>query len=482
MAQLEASQITNFQQLLTPSAVSKTLMPLEAVQESLNFDFDVIGCVRTRKGLTRLGNQIAAGTNIVGLYEFRDSGSGSNSQIIAVNGTVAYYLSGSTWTSKRTSLTSGAKARFTTFLDYVFMVNGNEATAIWDGAAGNSFVTTGNAASAPVGQFVENFRSRVWIAGNSTYPDRLYYSSLPSAVATPVITWDTTVTGGQWFDISPSDGENITALKRSKSTLLVFKQNHIYRVASINETEPDPKINVGTYSQESVVESDDGTYFHHSSGFYRYSDGGVKRISQPIQDIVENITLANYSNITGWLETDGNHICWSVGNVTYKGVTYNNLVVRYTISSQVWTHRSYPYQIRFSSRYNDGSNLYMVVGDSDGNVLKVNTGNTDNGTNIIYSLITRPYTLDGFLSTRKNISKMNAIHDNLQGGKLEWQADNALVNEWNKLGVIDGQVKKPMTTDVKGREIKFRLTGVSQGEPASFYGFEVLEGTTELIG
>ncbi|RJO60399.1 hypothetical protein C4544_05230 [candidate division WS5 bacterium] len=478
--QLKPAQITNFQQLITPSAVSKSLMPLEAVQESLNFDFDVIGAVKLRKGLTRLGNQISAGTNIVGLYEFRDSGSGSNNQIIAVNGTVAYYLSGSTWTSKRTSLTSGAKARFTTFLDYVFMVNGNEATAIWDGNPSNSFVTTGNASGAPIGQFIENFRSRVWIAGNSTYPDRVYYSSLPSAVATPVITWDTTVTGGQWFDISPSDGENITGLKRDKSTLLVFKQNHIYRIASINETEPDPKINVGTYSNESIVETENGIYFHHPTGFYRYLNGGAQRISQPIQDIVEAVTLANYDEITGW--ADGDHVYWSVGDITYKGVTYSNCVVRYTISSQTWTHRSYPSQIRFASKYNDGSTLFNLVGDSAGNVLKVNVGNADNGTPISYSFITRPYTLDGFFSTRKNVSKLSAIHEGAQGGKLEWQSDNMLTNEWNKIGVIDEQIMKPKTVDIKGREIKFRLSGASSGEPFTFYGWEALEGTTELIG
>src|ERR1019366_7156662 len=160
------------------------------------------------------GNSLGSG-NILGLYNLRDSGAGTNNQILMVNGTTAYYLVGGVWTAKRTGLTAGSKARFSTFVDYVFMVNGTEQTMVWDGGAGTTFSNLGNALSAPTGKFIENYRARMWIAGNSTYPDRVYYSSTPSAVATPVVTWDTNVATGQWIDISPSDGENITALHRT---------------------------------------------------------------------------------------------------------------------------------------------------------------------------------------------------------------------------------------------------------------------------
>ena len=164
--------------LITEGAVSRQYFPDDALQESLNVHFDRLGCATLRLGTTLLGNQLTG--NILGLYEFRDSGSGSNNQIIAVNGTIAYYLSGSTWTSTRTGLTSGSNAEFTTFVDQVFMVNGTEPTALWDGAPATAWSTGGNASSAPTGKYIENFRSRVWISGNTTNPDRLYYSSNPS--------------------------------------------------------------------------------------------------------------------------------------------------------------------------------------------------------------------------------------------------------------------------------------------------------------
>ena len=202
--------------LICPGSVGIHQMPLTAVTESMNFEFDSIGSARLRKGSTSLGTGLAA-SNVLGLYEFNDD-PGTYHRLVCVNGTVLYYLSGTTWTSKRTGLTASKKARFTTFLNYLWMVNGSNDTAIWDGQTGNSFVTTGNASGAPVGKFIEVFRARVWITGNATYPDRIYFSSLPSAVATPVITWNTSATTGDWIDISPSDGENITALKRMQNS------------------------------------------------------------------------------------------------------------------------------------------------------------------------------------------------------------------------------------------------------------------------
>lgn len=479
MPQLDPSQVSDFTNgLVTKGAISDSQFPLNAVQESVNFHFDRIGCATLRAGTTRLGNQLSG--NILGLYEFRDSGSGSNNQIIAVNGTVAYYLSAGTWTSKRTGLTSGSKARFSTFLDYVFMVNGTEATAIWDGAAGNNFLTTGNAASAPTGKFIENFRSRMWIAGNSTYPDRLYYSDLPSSVTTPVIVWNTDVATGNWIDISPSDGENITGLQRDKSSLLVFKNNHIYRVFSVGETEPDPKINVGTYSQESIVDTKEGVFFHHPTGIYQYADGSLAYISQPISDFLQNVSASEYANVCGW--TDGDHVFHALGNITVGGVAYTNVVTRYTISSKVWTVYSYPTRFKVSSPYNDGTNLYRLVGDDSGNVLKTDTGLTDNGTPIFYSLVTRPYTFDGLFSTRKNISKMSIIHEGGQGSSFTFRVDADNENEWKKLEQITKKVPTPFTCDIKGNKIFFRLQGTSEGEPFTFGGFEVLEISSELIG
>jgi hypothetical protein len=470
---LDTIQITNFTNgYISKGAISESQFPLDAVTESMNFDFDQIGAVTLRKGTTLLGNQVTSGVDILGLYEFRDSGSGTNNQVLMVKQGNVYYLNSGSWSAKRT-VTSGYKANFTTFLDYIFMVNGIDATMTWNGDAGSSFGTV-NAESAPIGNYIETFRSRIWIA-NST--DRLYYSNLPSAEAIPTISWNNTV---NYIDISPQDGDNITGLKRYKNALLLFKREHIYRVYSTTETEPDPKISVGTYSGRSIVEANDGVYFHHPSGIYKYLDGGITCISEPIIDFIKNITVANYSKIAGW--QDGNHVYFSVGDVVIGDVNYSNVVLRYTISSKVWTFRSYPTQFLASGTYNDGTTIYNICGDDDGNVLKLDTGYTDNGSNIFYSLTTKPYTLDGLFSTRKHISKMAIMHSGAEGSQIGYCVDDYKINKIQPIAQVKDKIAKPFTTDIKGNKIWFNIKGSSSGNPFTFYGFEILDVSSELIG
>ncbi len=467
--------------LITIGAVSENRRPESSVMESINFDFDSIGSATLRKGLTRLGTGLSG--NILGMYYFIDTvNSLPKTRFIMVNANKVYYLSGGTYTNIR-NVTSGNKARFSAFLNFAFMVNGVDATAIWDGDTATSFLTTGNASGAPIGKYIENYRSRMWIAGDATYPSRLHYSSVPSAVATPVITWNTDVSTGQWIDISPSDGENITALHRSKSALLVFKQNHIYKVYSITQTDPDPRYDVGTSSQESIVETKNGMYFHHSSGFYQYNTYGiVQEISRPIIDIVKAIPSSAWTSIAGWLDPDGDHINWSIGSVTYRGVTYSNMTVRYSISTQVWTHRSYPTQFLCSAFYDDGTTRYNIVGDNSGNTYQFNTGVTDDGTPISYSLIHRWDNMDGLLSTRKTIMTSMFSHDGGTGSNINHQIDGDPDADWTRpVGIMKDVNTGFNTMGIKCRKIRFRISGSSKGQPFTYHGYELIGVVREML-
>jgi hypothetical protein len=478
--------------LICPGAVSEHRMPETAVLEAVNFNFDTIGAATLRKGTTALGTGLD-GSNVLGLFYHVDTVTpNTHTQLIAVTGTVAYYLSAGTWTSKRTGLTTGSKARFCTFLNYCFMVNGTEATAIWDGNTSNSFVTTGNASGAPIGAFIENFKTRIWIAGNATFPSRVYFSSVPSAATTPVVSWSTDVATGQWIDVSPSDGDFMTGLQRYKTTLLAFKTNHLYRIFDIGQLDPDPWAYVGTSSQESILETKAGVFFHHSTGIYQYNVYGiVQEISRPVIDFIRAIPSSAYTSIAGWVDPLGDHLCWSIGTVTVNGTTYTNCVLRYTISTQVWTHYSYPTQIMVATRrqplYNDNTSLYALAGDTAGNVLKMDTGITDNSTPISYSLIHRWDKIDGVLSTRKTVTTINFLHYGGASTQAAFQTDEDApddLNNWSH--PVDGgefQVKNTgfNSADIKGRKVRFRIFGQSSGQPFQYFGYELLSVTSEFI-
>ena len=484
--------------LITPSAVNEHRRPDTSVMESVNFHFDTIGSATVRKGQTLVGTGLDA-SSVLGMhYQVDTVNTPPYTQLVAVTGTTLYYDAAGTWTSKRTGLTSGSKARFSTFLNFLFMVNGTEATAVWDGNPSDSFSTGGNASGAPTGTLIENFRSRMWIGGNSTYPSRVYYSTVPSAVSTPVVSWDTDVSTGQWIDISPSDGDFLTALQRSRGVMLAFKTNRLYRVFDINQVDPDPYYNVGTSSQESVLESKAGTYFHHASGFYQYNIyGNVVEISRPIIDIIRAIPASAYPSVVGWSEPDGDHLCWYVGTVTYGGTTYANTVVRYSISTQVWTQYSYPTAITAAIRrqpfYADSTTQYALVGDAGGNVLKMNVGLDDNGTPISVSLIHKWDLVDDMLSTRKVVQTGNFLNYGGAGLKVNYQTEDQdpsdLGNWKGKVGELSTKNTGFNSMGIKGRKIRFRISGTvnAGGADPNFYrdikynGYELLDCYTEFI-
>lgn len=453
--------------IVREAAVDETLVPPNSVELAVNVQFDRIGAMTRRPGVTRLGAQLVAATPILGMGVYRNN-AGSTYAVVAKVGTTVKAYSGSSWSNVRTGLTASSKAFFSSLGGYLFMVNGhgNEICATWAGSG--SFGTT-YATSLPKGDFVENYRSRIWVADNST--DRVYYTD-------PVDTDDGTISGGTASVlISPQDGEKITGLKRSPRALLVFKQNHIYRVFNPNSQDPDPYITRGTYSQESIIEAKDGIYYHHPTGFYKYVDGQVQEeISRPILDVLQVIPRASYENVAGWADED--HIYWSIGDITLGGISLSNVVCRRTISTQLWTVYSHATEFKSSTLYDNGTTLTQLVGDDDGNVQQYNTGNDDNGSAIFFDVVTHWTYFTENKSFQKTFSKLIAFHENAQGINISYQIDRQdqgnTNNSWKSAGNINKDIFDTLSIDAKNFiRIRFRISGSSVGTPFIFRNFEI---------
>ena len=439
------------------ASLDEVLTSPESVELAINLNFDRIGATQLRSGLTTLGAQISAST-ILGMSNYRNN-AGTTYGLLAKVAGVVYNFNGTNWSSVRTGLSATSKARFTNFLDLTYMVDGNAGSSLAT-YNGSTFGTT-NVGSLPKGDDIENYRSRIWVADSST--DKVYY--------TDVVSTSQTISGGTSFiQISPQDGEKITGLKRHPRALLVFKQNHIYKIYSTTSADPDPSIFRGTYSKESILEAKDGIYYHHPTGFYKFAfDGEQQEISRPIIDVVEAISRANYEGINGWVDSD--HLNWSVGDITLDGVSYTNIVCRYTISTQVWTLYSYASEIKRSALYDDGTLLRMIVGDENGYPFVVDSGNTDNGTPIFYDIQTHPLYLTSIKMQEKEISEVSAVHENAQGSTISHKADKG---NWKNIGTITKDIVQAFTTSAKFKKIRLRFSGNSVGNSIIFRGFELL--------
>lgn len=461
MAKIDKFSLTYTQNgMIRSAAIDDVLVPENTCQLSLNLHFDRIGAVCLRPGLTPITvlpeAEVGSLTNtrpIQGIANYRNNAGTVHSLVAKIN-TKVYALNGVTWTEARTGLTENSQARFTNLVDYLFMVNGhgNEVCQTYNGTVfGNT-----NVASLPKGDYIENFRSRIWIADDST--DKVYYSD--------VVTTSGNITGGTSFiQVSPQDGEKITGLKRHPRALLVFKQNHIYRIFSINSADPDPSITKGTYSQESIIESKSGLFYHHSTGFYRFNfDGEQEEISRPIIDIVRAIPRTAYEKVVGWCDDD--HLYWSVGDVTLEGVTYSNLVCRYTLSTQIWTVYSYGVKITAACDFDNGTTIIPVVGTDSLVAGKrkpllqefnkgFETTEFDFETHWLY--LTKSKT------TLKTLTEIAAIHEQAEGAKVAYQIDSS--KEWKPIKSIEKDLYDVMKMNALNfSRIRFRVFGSAEGE------------------
>jgi len=462
--------------VIRSAQLDDNVCPENSVQLAINMNFDRIGSITTRPGVATYATTLAGS---VGSFGTLNSQASSTKYLFVRVGTTIQALNSSTgnWASVRTSLTGTGKARFSQFLNRTWMVNGN-AGDVPKTSNGGTFDTTDVPATFPKGDFiVAGFDGRVWVADAAK--DILYYTDIVQSVdgTTYVSPLTFTLTTNFITKFSPQDGESITGLFRVPRALLLFKQNHIYRIYSSSNVDPYPAYNVGTYSQESIVQAKDGIYFHHSSGFYKFNyDGQPTEISRRVIDFVKAIPRSSYENIVGIY--DGyDAVKWSVGSITVDGVTYANCQMRYSISTQVWTIYDFSDKnITALIRFDDGTTIEQVVGFSDGRVGKLDSGYTDFGDKIYYEMIDRERSFTELSCLSKNITGFGIIADNAGGAEVQYQGNGSTANQWEDLGTLGENLVSlfPNVQTEDFNEVTFRLRGNSSGPAIIFKGIELL--------
>ena len=393
-----------------------------------------------------------------------------------------YNNDGSGWTLRRTGLNTEGKARFAQYLNYIWMVNGGDTFG--DPVAtsnGGTFGTDLVPALFPPGDFISaGFEGRVWVA-DAGY-DVIYYTDIVQFVPpdTYTLTFDPDVNFIK--SLSPQDGQRITGLMRVPRALLVFKQDSIYRIYGATSIDAYPAYNVGTYSQESIVTTKTGIFFHHSSGFYQFDYGSQPiEISRRVIDFVKAIPRAYYDNVTGVY--DGfDAIEWSVGQVTVEGVVFSNCVMRYTISTQVWTIYDYVGNaITAMISYDNGTDLVHLMGTSLGKVGSMDVGTTDFGVPFYYEYIDRWRSYTDMYYLVKSISGMSVHSENAAGANVMFQVQKSGPNVWETLMTVN-EKNNSIFANVESKDFdvaRLRIAGTTSGVPVVIHGIEILDLTVK---
>jgi hypothetical protein len=478
MAELENVRIPYPTEGVIRSAqLDDNICPENSVQLAINMHFDRIGAITTRLGVETFATTLTGSVKAFGTLNIL----GGNKRLFAQVGTAVSVWNGTTWTSVRTTTVS-TKARFSQFLNRVWMVNGN-AGDVPKTSNGGAFDTTDVPGTLPKGDFIEaGYGGRVWIADAAK--DILYYTDIVQSTdgTTYVSPLTFSLTENFIAKFSPQDGESITGLFRVPKALLLFKQNHIYRVYSTTNVDPYPAYNVGTYSQESIVQGKDGVYFHHSSGFYKFTyDSQPTEISRRVSDFVKAIPRASYENIVGVY--DGfDAIKWSIGPVTVEGVAYANCQMRYSISTQVWTIYDFNDKaITAMVRYDNGTTIEQIAGTSAGLVGKLDSGYTDFGDAIYFELIDRWRSFLDMYSHSKKINGVAVMAENAGGALVQYQVQKEQPNKWGDIGTLKNDYAGLFpNVDIEDfNQMRFRIRGNSTGTPIIFKGIEILKLSDE---
>lgn len=443
--------------------VSSDINIPNSVPFSMNLLFDkIIGEAVSREGTDRIGNQLSSGNACLGLFQHLDSTAANNKLFAGFNGSIFDVVASANLVS---GLNATAQMEFETFLNTTLMLNGVDARSY----TSSGFVSTGgnlDVGNIPVGaKFPIEFKDRMYAA----VTDRLYFTNTPTS---GTVSW--TASGSGSLQVEQEDGGGtLQGLNKVPGYLLVYKQRSLKRW-NFDSTFPEDLVNIGTQSHKSIVRARGKNYFFYGpNGFYETNGGYPIRISRPVQRIIDGIASSFYANINGW--SDNENIYWSVGDVTVnfdRGYTetYTNVVLRYTIDTQQWAPLRYAHAFRSLWRYISSNDVLIAGGDSNGQVLQLNTGNSDYSGNAITYILQSPefdFSKREFLKT---VSEKIYVHSDVAiGAELQVRLDYGL---WKSIGSLKDIVTEVFIKPLNARVFEFRIVDSTTGEQVKLRGLD----------
>jgi hypothetical protein len=168
-----------------------------------NANYDNPPYLTKREGYQKHTAYQIASDRTRGLFPFYRA-NGTKFLLAVINQTI-YDVTNGYWTELKSGLTSlDVEYDGVTFEDKFFITSNSDPLMEFDGT---SISDVGG--SPPQGAYIEAHANRLFIAGNYTYPSRVYYSDLLDETS-----WDTTSEFGNnagYFDVAPNDGDKIKA-------------------------------------------------------------------------------------------------------------------------------------------------------------------------------------------------------------------------------------------------------------------------------
>ncbi|GAF68748.1 unnamed protein product, partial [marine sediment metagenome] len=190
---------------------------------------------------------------------------------------------------------------FITFNNKAIGTNGVENVWAWD--------ITNDAAnlagSPPIAEIIASYQSHVFLAGNNTYPYRLYFSNDGDEE-----TW----TGTDFIDIGDLTNP-ITGLGLLFGKLYIFTRRAIYELRGFDRdtfTIDEVSLSVGCVAPKSVVRVDNNLIFLSDRGIYSYDGINVHYLSENIEPDIADLNYARIAQVSAKLYKAKNQVWFAV--------------------------------------------------------------------------------------------------------------------------------------------------------------------------
>ena len=381
--------------------VSPSLIDNKEFSDMQNMEYDEGGVIRKRAGYVTAGNSLAAAR---GLGTFSTE---SSNYMVTIDGTTLKYRTSGNWSlATGDTFTAGKDTSFTQARLKLFVWNGQDGGAYFDGSA----VT--RPGTMPKAKFSVYYQNKHIAAGVDGQPSRLFISNLTNAADFTVTTGGTqpqpdstndsengnpnvpgatvfagtpALTEANVLDIRKNDGDKITALGVFQDVLIVFKERSIFQVtfdSSGNPTVTPVTYATGCVSHKSVVNIENDISFMSREGHrvlgnepQFFTAIRTQVLSIRIQPSMDAINKQYYSRCNGIYFDNKYILAYPVGSSAIsKTMTYDRRFQAYSI----WTN----FNAQAMVRYIDSSNnedLYFLD-DGGTQVYKRVTGTyNDNG-------------------------------------------------------------------------------------------------------
>jgi hypothetical protein len=364
----------------------------------------VDGGIKKRYGYTMVANAIGNKYGLgLGSLEKTDG----TKRLVAVwnnsDNTNSVYMSwdgSGNWT-QITGASNQTANKFTNFVqatDKLYSFNGTDTCLAYNGSSASPIT------AMPIGKYAIWFHNFFFVAGNPTYPNRLYFSNAGNPE-----TW----AANDYIDINPNDGDFISGLYVLGDELLISKKNRVFSLTgfdvgtfSINNI--NERINgFGNISHNSFQNIGNDTLFLSFTGNIphirsiqrtRYAvnvAGGI--ISEDIEGTMLGLNKSKLDISTSIFDGRKYYLAVPEGSSTINNVvivydTVNKSFVKWTgLNVAAWA----------ISTIGGKAEIYFQEANNDSKVYKLDSSNSDNGNPIDFQYKTRMFTTRGIMNDIK---------------------------------------------------------------------------------